>query len=260
MSIPTSRKEFEDYCLRQLGAGVIEINMTPEQIADCIDDAITYWHTFHLDASELRFVPYGVTDEDVNNGYLTIDMPILAVVSVINMGEWDQMQGTLANPLWHMKYDVYAALGFGSKGCNSKHPKCPFGNLTNYLVNMERLRMYETIFNSAPRAMYYQHTNHLILDDSSKLKEGEVVLLEAYVTVDPDMYREAWSDIWLKRYATARIGRLWGQNMSKYEGIELPGGIKLNGNEVYQKYDEQIKALEEEIRSTFEYPPFFLMG
>ena len=80
------------------------------------------------------------------------------------------------------------------------------------------------------------------------------------MTYDVDTYKETWSDIWLKRYATARIGRLWGQNLSKYQDVKLPGGITLNGNELFQKYDQQIKDLEQEIRSTFEWPPFFTMA
>lgn len=264
MAIPTTRKEFEEYCLRQLGGGVLEINMTPEQIADCIDDAITYWQTFHIDASEKRFVPYVITEEDVANGYLTVDMPILAVVSVVNLNQWDRQSGTLGNPIWHMKTDMYAAMGFTSASAGSarwtRHPQCPFGNLMNFQVNMERLREYEVLLNTSPRTFYYQHTNHLFLDDTTDMVPGAIYCLEAYVTYDVDTYKETWSDIWLKRYATARIGRLWGQNLSKYQDVKLPGGITLNGNELFQKYDQQIKDLEQEIRSTFEWPPFFTMA
>lgn len=266
MAVPTTRAEFQDYCLRQLGAEILEINLTPNQISDCIDDAITYWHTFHIDSSEKRYVPYVVVEEDVQAGYLTIDMPILAVVSVINIGRWEMSTNgaTLGNPIWHMKADLYSALGFTAGSGNgaiwTRHPHCNAGRLFDYLVNMEKLRNYEVLLNTAPRTFYYQHTNHLFVDDTVNLKAGDVFCLEAYVMVNPDQYRECWSDIWLKRYATARIGRLWGQVLSKYQSVQLPGGITLNGPELYQKYDQQIKELEEEIRSTFEYPPMFLMA
>ena len=264
MAVPTNRQEFQDYCLRQLGAEILEINLTPNQISDCIDDAITYWHTFHIDSSERRYVPYMVVEEDVEAGYLTIDMPILAVVSVINLGPWDKHAGTLGNPIWHMKADLYSAFGFASASAGAaiwtRHPRCPYGRLFNYLTNMEHLRNYEVLLNNAPRTFYYQHTNHLFVDDTKGLAAGDVFCLDAYVMVNPDQYRECWSDIWLKRYATARIGRLWGQVLSKYQSVQLPGGITLNGPELYQKYDQQIKELEEEIRSTFEYPPMFMMA
>lgn len=260
--LPTNRSEFEQYCLRQLGGGVLEINMSPEQIADCIDDAITYWHTFHLDASEKRYVPYIVTDEDEKNGYLTIDLPILAVVSCINVGGWSEAQGQLGNPVWHMKMDIYAALGFAAGGTAGafRFAECPYGRLTNYIVNMERLQMYNVLFNQAPRCFYYQHSNHLFIDEQDAIKAGEVIVLEAYVAINPDNYRDCWSDIWLKRYATARLGRLWGQVLSKYASVQLPGGITLDGPSLYQKYDEQIKELEQEIRSVFEYPPMFQLA
>ena len=258
--IPRSRKEFEEYCLRALGSPVIEINVAPEQISDAIDDALLYWQTYHSEATEKKYCPYIVTEEDEKNVCLTIPEPIISIVSVINAGGWDSAGATLGNPIWHMKYDIMAPLGLTVANAAGPYPQCPYGNLTSYITQMERLSMYESLFNQAPRMIYYQHSNHLFFDRQELVKAGTLYVFEAYVIIDPEEYRDCWNDLWLKRYATALIGKRWAGNLSKYEQVQLPGGITLNASELFSRYNEEVNMLHEEIRSNFEYPPEFRMA
>jgi hypothetical protein len=99
------------------------------------------------------------------------------------------------------------------------------------------------------------------MDWENDVEVGEYILLEAYVIVDPDIYNDVWTDKWLQRYCTALIKKQWGNNMKKYTGLQLPGGVQMDGQTIFQESLQEIQELEEEMRMTYEMPPeAFLLG
>ncbi len=253
--LPESKDTLIEYCFRELGYPVVEINVTEDQATDRIDEAINHFQLFHFAATEKRWVPYFIVQEDLDAGFLTIGEPIISVVSAI-CDTSTTGSGSMGDPIWHMKKDIYSALGF-----NSANGECPAGQLSNYQANMSKLATMEYMFENRPHVKYHQHSNHLYIDDDiSSLKVGDVVLLDAYVIIDPETYANIWKDVWLMEFCTALIGRQWGNNLSKFQEVQLPGGITLNGDEMYNKYNERITELKEQLEQKYSFPPMMIIG
>jgi hypothetical protein len=86
------------------------------------------------------------------------------------------------------------------------------------------------------------------------------VIAESFAMIDSAQYASVWNDRWLKEYATALIKKNWGSNLSKFQGVQLPGGVMLNGQQIYNDAVEEIKALEEEMSSKYELPVDFYLN
>ena len=111
---------------------------------------------------------------------------------------------------------------------------------------------------------FNRHMNRLYIDlswgDGGDLAIGDYIIIEAYRSLDPDTYTDVYNDGFLKRYATALIKRQWGVNLKKFEGVQLPGGVTLNGQKIFDEAVEEIKELREEVKSTYELPVDFFTG
>ncbi len=247
----SSKSKFAEYCLRALGSDLIEINVSVDQVNDRIDDAIQMFQLCHFESVEKTFFPYVITAEDITNEYLTILPPIMSVVSVLNFSTYGEQFGT---DLWHMKADMYGSLGFGSGSAGS-------GILSDYVQKMTKLSEYNDILSGAPRSRFYQYTGHLHIDDDiSALTVGDILLLEVYSVIDPVKYNKIWDDVWLKEYGIALIGRQWGANLQKFQQVELPGGITLNGDAIYDQYNTKVTELKDELETKYTYPPEFIVA
>ncbi|NDE59946.1 MAG: hypothetical protein EB010_11120, partial [Acidimicrobiia bacterium] len=95
---------------------------------------------------------------------------------------------------------------------------------------------------------------------SADVKAGEFLVFECWRILDPNTYTDVYNDMWLKRYATALIKRQWGDNLKKFAGMQLPGGVMLNGQTIYDEAVQEIQNIEQEIRNTFELPVDFFTG
>jgi hypothetical protein len=251
MAIPTSRTTFIDYCLRSLGAPVIEINVADEQVSDRVDDSLELFSLFHMDASERVFMTHTFTAQDLANSYITLTPPILSVISVVFPGSG--LASNWASGVWQYQADVFADLGFSSGAYKSE--------LSDYVIRMSSLGNLSQTLANLPRIQHVMHAGKLLIDDNwAQFKIGDVLMMECYIALDPETYESVWNDKWLKDYATALIGRQWGQNLQKYQGVELPGGITLNGDAIYTQYDTRIKELEEDLETRYSFPPDFFMG
>jgi hypothetical protein len=136
-------------------------------------------------------------------------------------------------------------------------------NMLNYTMTMQHLRSLELLFTGEVPIRYQRHTNKLYLDlawGTTELPVGTTVVLEGYKMIDPETYTAVYDDRWIKRYATALMKRQWGENLKKFQGITLPGGIQLNGNVIYQDAINEITQLEAEMQDRYEIPPQFIMG
>lgn len=253
MSIPTTKAEFAEYCLRKLGKPVIEINVDATQIDDRIDEAVQLFQMFHMDAVERVFLGHVVTEDDVANGYLTLDAPVISVTKIVFSGSGFG-SANFATNVWQFQYDAFYEMGFTSTGGAST-------SMSDYIMRMSHLKMVEGIIASYPTIHHSMHGNKIYIDDDwSKLPVGASVVYEAYIALDPSVYTSIWSDIWLTSYTVALIGRQWGENLSKFQEVQLPGGITLNGDAIYEKFDARLKELMEDLDTRWSYPPDFFVG
>ena len=271
MAIPTSKVTFKNYCLRALGFGVIDINVSDDQVDDRIDEALQYFAQYHYDGVEKMYLKYQITQDDIDRAASndtttatdTVDSNITAtfkegknfipmpssVVSVIQIFPFDDQT---TNNMFDIRYqlrlnDLY---DFSST------------SIIHYQMTMQQLDFLSHILVGEKPIRFNQHQNRLYLDMdfANDIDVGEFLIIECYRKIDPATYTDIFDDIYLKRYATALIKRQWGANLSKFQGVQLLGGVEMNGEAIYSQAQEELQKLEEDIQLAFETPIDYMVG
>lgn len=257
MATITSRTAFKDYCLRRLGFPVIEINVDDDQVEDRIDDALQYWQDYHFDGLQKVYYVKHVDQTDVDNKYLDFSNTLdsannrLQITGVTRIFPLYDSQATIT--MFDLRYQLRLNELYDFTSAS----------YINYTMTLQHLRMLEQLFTGEVPIRYQRHMERLYIDwawGQSEAPVGTVVVAECYATIDPDVYTAAWNDRWLKEYATALIKRSWGNNLKKFNGIQLPGGVTLNGDKIYQEADNEINALHAEIGDKYGAPLEFMMN
>ena len=248
MSTITTRTQFKDYCLRRLGFPVIEINVDDDQVEDRVDDALLYWQDYHFDGMQKVYFIHKVTQQDVDNRYLDMSnitdtsnnattvlgvtriFPIQDSQSSINM--FDLRYQLRLNEL----YDFTSA------------------SYINFTLTQQHLRSLELMFTGEVPIRFQRATERLYIDwawGASEAPVGTTVVAECYTTINPNYYGRVYNDRWLKEYATNLIKIQWGSNLKKFGGIQLPGGVVLNGDKIFQEAMDEKKRLEIEMENNY---------
>lgn len=247
MSIPTTRTEFKDYCLRRLGAPVIEINVDDDQVEDRIDDALRYYWDYHFDGTEKIYYKHQITPEDVENKYITLPENIIGAVSIFSVGD----PSVRADDLFNIRYQI---------ALNDLYTLTSVSMVPYYMV-MQHLGVIQEVLVGKQPIRYNRHRNQLWIDmDWNTVNVGEFLLVEAYEIVDPEVYQDVWKDRWLMQYATALIKRQWGSNLTKFSGLQLPGGVQFNGDRILDSAETEIAKLEQEMIFSYSLPVADLVG
>lgn len=245
MAFPTSKAQFKEHCLRRLGKPVIEINVDEDQVDDRVDEAFDYYWDFHYDGIEQQYYKWEVTQADKDNRYLTVPDNIVGVVDLFDIGD-----ATSTNNLFNIRYQI---------ALNDLYDLSRY-ELVPYYMNFQNIRMIEEILVGKQTFRYNKHANQLHIDmDWSRIDVGNFIIAKAYKVVDPDTYADVYKDRWLLRYASALIKKQWGSNLTKFEGMQLPGGLTFNGAKIYDDAQVEITQLEEEVR-TLVMPPEDMIG
>lgn len=248
MAKVTSRNELIDHCMRALGAPVIEINVDEDQVEDRIDDALQYYQEYHSDAIIRSYYKHQLTSTDITNSYISIPNSITSVVKLLDFGSGP------AEKFFDVEYnmrlqDMYS---FNTAGRSS---------IQDYSMRTQHLALLDNVINSTEILRFNRHMNRLHIDEGfGDLQVDDYIIIEGYEIVDPQTYTDVYNDMFLKKYCTALIKRQWGTNMSKFEGMQLPGGVTMNGLQIYQDAVEEINKLEEEMQLAWQMPDDFIMG
>ena len=247
MANPASREQFKDWCLRELGWPVIEINVDDDQVEDRIDEAFQYFQQFHFDGVERWYMKHQLTSTDITNQWIPITDNIIGVTRIFPLAA----SNATVN-MFDLRYQLrlHELYDFTST------------SYVNYVLTMQHIRTLDMLFSGEQPIRFNRHTNRMYLDWNwaQFATPGEYLIIEGYVIIDPDSYTKVYNDRMLKKYATALIKKQWGNNMKKFGGMQLPGGITMNGQQVYEEAVAEIEKLEQLIRDTFEEPPQFLVG
>lgn len=246
MSLPQTRTEFKEHCLRRLGDGVIEINASDAQLEDRIDEALTYYQDYHYDGTQKLFLSHQLTADDIANKYIPITEDIIGIVRILDVGTTSS-----TNNLFNLRYqlalsDLYA-----------------FSNtrFAPYYMALQNVALAEEIFAGKQGIRYNRHVNQLKIDvDWDIMTEGQYVIIEAYAIVDPATYADVWKDRWLIQYSTALFKRQWGENLKKFEGMTMPGGVQFNGQKIWEEATEEIRRLEDEMINSYSLPVSDMIG
>ena len=271
MAIPTTRATFKDYCLRNLGFGVIDINVSDAQVDDRIDEALQYFAQYHYDGIEKMYLKYQITQEDVDRAASndttsatdTVDNTITAsftegknfipmpsaVISVLQIFPFDDIA---TNNMFDIRYQLRLNDLYDFSSTSVLH----------YQMTMQHLDFLSHILVGEKPIRFNQHQNRLYIDMDfeNDISVGEFIIIECYRKLDPETYTDIYDDIYLKRYATALIKRQWGANLSKFNGVQMLGGVTMNGETIYQQAQEEMEKLEEQIQLAYELPPEYMMG
>jgi len=246
--IPNSRQTLIDYCLRNLGAPVLEINVDQDQIEDRVDEALQFYREYHSDSIYHDFFKHEITQEDRDNEYIPIPDAIINVVKILPLS-YDNSSVSMFDARYQMALNDMYNLGFA-------------GSLSNYVHVQNYISTVDMMINGTPQVEFNRHMNRLYLniDWEYRLQVGEYVVVEGYRVLDPNEHTDVYNDMFLKRYLTALLKRQWGINLKKFEGMELPGGVTLNGQQMYDEATEEIQQIEEEMQLKYSFPPNFFVG
>ena len=270
MAIPTSKSTFKSYCLRALGFGVIDINVSDDQADDRIDEALQYFAQYHYDGIEKMYLKYKITEADITRARAnttttstdTVDSSVTAsfeegnnfipmpsaVVSVSNIFDF-------TNAVQQNMFDIRYQLRLNDLYDFSST------SIIHYQMTMQQLDLLSHVLVGEVPIRFNQHQNILYLDmDWEQMTADEYLIIECYRKIDPDTYTDIYDDIYLKRYATALIKKQWGANLSKFNGVATLGGVTMNGEQIYSQAIEEIQRLEEQIQLSFETPIDYMIG
>ena len=280
MAQPASRTDLINYCKRQLGAPVLEINIADEQVDDLVDDALQYFHERHFDGVIQTFLKYKITQDDIDRGrgkgsnnpvgivtttatstvgisstfsfeensnFLQIPPAVLGINKIFRFDG----SNTVTNNMFSVKYqlflnDVYT---FSST------------EILSYAMTKRYLEDLDFALGTEKYIRFNKRQDRLYLDfDWGAATKDDYLIIDCYRLIDPNDFTRVYNDSFLKKYLTALMKRQWGQNLIKFQGVKLPGGIELNGRQIYDDAEKDLEIIREQMSNTYELPPLDMIG
>ena len=289
MSTPSSRSEFKQYCLRQLGAPVLEINLADEQCEDIIDDGIQFFQERHFDGCARMFLKYQITQGDIDRGQASpkpgsdkgsagivttsATAPASSGISTVAVDfDWTENSNYLQVPSSVVGvYKVFHFDGANSITNNMFSVKYQLflndvyywgsTEILSYAMVKTFLEDIQFALTSEKQIRFNKRMDRLYLDiDWSSVTVNDFLVMECFRVLDPSDYGRVWNDSFLKPYVTALMKRQWGQNLLKFQGVKLPGGVELNGRQIYDDGEKDLERIREIMSSTYELPPLDMIG
>ena len=282
MAQPGSRQEFIDYCKRQLGAPVLEINVADEQIEDILDDAIQFFQERHFDGVYPTFLKYKLTENDIKRGrsrggqtdnvgivtttasatidggttefswtetsnYLQVPPEVIGVTKIFHFDGTNSM----SSGMFSIKYQMFL---------NDVYFWGAMEMLT-YAMTKTYLEDIEFLLTTQKQIRFNQRQDRLYMDiDWANVNEDDYIVMDCYRVLNPNDYSRVWNDSFLKMYLTALVKRQWGQNLMKFTGVKLPGGVELNGRQMYDDAEKELERIREMMSNSYELPPLDMIG
>ena len=283
MASPSSRTELADYCRRQLGAPVLEINVADEQVDDIIDDAVQYFQERHFDGVAQAYLKYKITQDDIDRGRASMETNkkqtgittttatadiagtdvtfsyyensnfLQIPASVIGVTKIYHFDGTntMTNNMFSVKYQMFLndIYYWGST------------ELLTYAMTKTYLEDINFLLTTEKQIRFNKRMDRLYLDiDWGSVSKDDYLVIDCFRQLDPNDYARVWNDSFLKKYTTALLKRQWGQNLLKFQGVKLPGGVELNGRQIYDDAEKDLEIIREQMSNTYELPPLDMIG
>lgn len=245
--IVNSRQGLIEYCLRELGAPVVEINVDMDQVEDRVDSAISFWREFHYDAVELVYLKQEMTANVIAQQYVEISDAVVGINKVFPF--YNRSQGM---NIFDVRYqilinDLYSLMST---------------DIIYYSMVKTQLELINQLLVGQKPIRYNKHANRLFIDMDWQrdVNPGDFIIVEAYRILDPEQFTDVYDDRLLKKLTTAYIKKQWATNVKKFSGVQLPGGVIIDGNALYQEASEEAKDIEQQIQDRFELPPDMFVG
>jgi hypothetical protein len=276
MSQPASRQQLIDYCLRRLGAPVLEINVDDDQVDDLVDDALQYFQERHFDGVERMYLKYRITEEDIERGSAASpNGPGITTTTATSTtglsfnwyesGNYIQVPDSIIGIEKVFKFDTSSISGgmFSIKYQLFLNDLYYFNSveLLQYAMVKSYLEDIDFLLTTDKQLRFNKRQGRLYLDiDWGAQNAGNFLVLDCYRALNPNDFNKIWNDSFLKKYLTSLIKRQWGQNLIKFRGVKLPGGIELNGREIYEDAEKELEQLKQIMALEHELPPYDFIG
>ena len=279
MAKPSTRQGLIDYCLRQLGAPVLESNVDDDQIDDLVDDALQYFTERHFDGVEKMYLKYKITQGDIDRGRATgtSGVGIVTTTGTSNIvgtattfsfyetSNYIQVPDSVIGVEKIFKFDTSSISGgmFSIKYQLFLNDLYYFNSveLLQYSMTKAYLETIDFLLTTDKQIRFNKRQDRLYLDiDWGSQSVDTFIVIECYRALDPTSFTQVYNDSFLKRYLTALIKRQWGQNLSKFKGVKLPGGIELNGGEIFQQAEQELSDIKSRMSMEYELPPLDFIG
>ena len=280
MAKPSSRSDLINYTKRQLGAPVLEINVADEQIDDLIDDALQFFQERHFDGVTKDYVKYQISQDDIDRGrgpgqdnpvgivtttvdktvgvstqfkfqensnYLPLPPDIIGVEKIFHFDG----SATSTNNMFSVKYQLFLndIYYYGAT------------EVLNYAMTRTYLSDLDFMLTTQKQFRFNQRQDRIYIDiDWSSVTVGDWLIFDVFKAIDPNASTGVWNDSFLKRYVTQLVKRQWGQNLIKFQGEKLPGGVELNGRQIYDDAQKELDVIREQMSNTYEVPPLDMIG
>ena len=281
MAQPSSRSELITYCKRQLGAPVLEINVADEQVEDLVDDALQYFHERHFNGVTQMYLKYKITQDDIDRGrgrgssnpigivtttasttiagtattfsyeensnYLQVTPAVIGVNKIFRFDG----SNTRTSNMFSVKYQLFLndMYHFSST------------EILSYAMVKRYLEDLDFALSTEKQIRFNQRDDRLYLDlDWASVTVDDYLVIDCYRLLNPDDFTRVYNDSFLKKYLTILIKKQWGQNLIKFQGVKLPGGVELNGRQIYDDAQKEMETLMEKMSNTYELPPLDMIG
>ena len=278
MAVPTSRGQLINFGLRKLGYPVLEINLDTDQIHDALDDTIQLYQERHYNGIERMFLKYKITQDDIDRGTAkgtdgvgivtttgiqTSNVTVSSnfyessnflavpdhVIGVNKIFKFDS--SSISGGMFSIKYQLFLndLYNFNSV------------NLLQYAMTKTYLEDIDHLLTTEKQIRFNQRQDRLYLDiDWGAQQLGDFMVIDCFRALDPDTFTQVYNDPFIKLYLTALIKRQWGQNLIKFRGTKLPGGIELNGREIYDDAIRDLDSIKQRMQQEYETPPLDMIG
>jgi len=268
MAKPNTKAELKEYALRRLGKPVLEINVSDDQCDDAIDYTLQKFQQFHYDGAERVYLKHKITQADIDRAAVANDT---TTTSSAGNSDWEERNAYLEIPQHILS--VEGLFSFTDKGTANMFDiryQMRLNDLYDftstqfyhYYMIQQHLGTIDFLLEGIKPTRYIATQDRLYLD----MDWGADVLLDSYFVIkcwralDPTTWTEIYDNMWVKDYASAKIKKQWGQNMTKFQNVQMPGGVTLNGEMIYNDAVQELKDLEEQLRTEWETPPLDMIG
>ena len=280
MAQPSSREGLIDYAKRQLGFPVLEINVADEQFQDLLDDAIQIYQERHYDGIARMYLKYKITQDDIDRGQArggdsTLGISTTTTTSTVGLSttfdleennNYIQMPPSVigVNNIFKVRSDtVYDGL-FNIRYQLFLNDLYAFGSIDLLQYSMVQTKLEDITFLLNPNVRYRfnirQDRLYIDVDWAAAVNVDDYFVIDCFRILDPDDFTRVYNDPFLKRYFTALCKKQWGMNLIKFQGVQLPGGIQLNGRQIYDDGVKELDEIRSKMSSDYEMPPLDMIG
>tara|TARA_B100001093_G_scaffold358027_1_gene342618 strand:- start:13349 stop:14101 length:753 start_codon:yes stop_codon:yes gene_type:complete len=249
--VPNNKDELMDYCLRSLGHPVVEVNIDDDQLDDRVDEALQWFREHHPDGSKRQYLSHQLTQDDIDNGYIDFGVDVMSVVRMLPVNTVQGQTNFFDIKYQMMLNDITDLNNYA-------------GDMAYYEQMQQHLSMLDMKLSGHPEITFDRQNNRVnFFLGKSKVPVGQYVVFEIYGVRTPNStyeYNSLWNHPFVKSYTTALVKKQWGTNLTKFDGMTLPGGVTVNARQIYEDSLQDIEKIMEKFREEEDEGPIFFVG